>query len=459
MRYAFSTPSLMTTETARVPWHVAWFLVLAMVLQGGVTSVEAPLGLFLGLKHFGIQNSTIVLVLWGAMYVYAAAFCLNARTIAMLWRSPLSWAVTLMPLLTFIWSEDRSATLLQSLAVIGTFVIAVFAAQRLSLQQFLRLLCIATLVTLILSLFLALVPGSPGITPDGMYRGAWRGAYIHKNMFAARLAFGAAAFMFAYFVLAPRWRWLNLLGFVACALLMVPVHSATGSVLLLIACGLVAVLYLDYRLPAQRWVLVSFILMIGMLVISWLLSGIIDFAAITELFGRNDTLTGRTEIWDVLWRFVLEKFWLGYGYGAFWEEGFGALILVQDFLGYLPPHAHNGLLEMMLDTGLIGTALFLVLFGHFAYLAARPLWKGAAWKGAERRNAGQDTGFLALLPLVVLALFTLLNAVARTILVYNNLYWFLFVVVYFWINRPWVSASGAPAKEPLQNADNPRNSA
>lgn len=95
-------------------------------------------------------------------------------------------------------------------------------------------------------------------------------------------------------------------------------------------------------------------------------SGLLIFAAITltvpellatfaNLLGRNATLTGRTDIWQALLAQPLNPL-LGAGYQSFWQTP-AAAQLGEKFY-FIPNQAHNGYLEVYIQTGLI--SLFLL---------------------------------------------------------------------------------------------------
>ena len=74
--------------------------------------------------------------------------------------------------------------------------------------------------------------------------------------------------------------------------------------------------------------------------------------------GRDPTLTGRTELWDVVLHMQQEPL-LGYGFESFWLGD--RLKKLWDMYYFKPNMAHNGYLEMFLNLGLIGLGLFLGL--------------------------------------------------------------------------------------------------
>lgn len=75
-------------------------------------------------------------------------------------------------------------------------------------------------------------------------------------------------------------------------------------------------------------------------------------ARFTGTLGRDDTLTGRTDIWaDVLpaWE---KRPVLGYGLGSFWTDARREL--------YKIPTSHNGYLDILLDLGEVGLTLYTI---------------------------------------------------------------------------------------------------
>jgi exopolysaccharide production protein ExoQ len=92
-----------------------------------------------------------------------------------------------------------------------------------------------------------------------------------------------------------------------------------------------------------------------------------------ELIGKDPTLTGRTEIWTYVITDIWMKPWLGWGYFSFWQLTNPAALEISNTVHWVVPHAHNGLLESLLEIGVIGTALFAFILIRIIVLAARCL--------------------------------------------------------------------------------------
>lgn len=68
----------------------------------------------------------------------------------------------------------------------------------------------------------------------------------------------------------------------------------------------------------------------------------------SRMLDRDETLTDRTQLWDILRTFATEKLLTGHGAGGFWTNQRRAAIYTD---------AHNGYLEIILNTGMIGLFL------------------------------------------------------------------------------------------------------
>ena len=77
---------------------------------------------------------------------------------------------------------------------------------------------------------------------------------------------------------------------------------------------------------------------------------------ILDLLGKDATLTGRTELWYFVNIFISQRPLLGWGFGAFWCQEIRRLNEISRNLGWSIPQAHNGLLELLLEVGAIGTS-------------------------------------------------------------------------------------------------------
>ena len=155
-------------------------------------------------------------------------------------------------------------------------------------------------------------------------------------------------------------------------------------------------------------------------------------------FGRDLTLSGRTAIWSQVVRFIARRPLAGYGYDAFWRGLSGPSLQIDAALHFVVEHAHNGFLEILLELGAAGLVLFLAGWSR-ALLRLWPLW---------RRGLLAEIGF----PLAFLALILLYDLDENTLLIYNGIFWPLYVAVMFTIRQISMPGDGRHAATPGQHA-------
>jgi O-antigen ligase len=79
----------------------------------------------------------------------------------------------------------------------------------------------------------------------------------------------------------------------------------------------------------------------------------------TQGVGRNESFTGRTEIWKAMFTEALKSPVLGTGYGAFYVGG--GTYDWSEISGGVIGEGHNGYLDVFLELGSVGILLYLVL--------------------------------------------------------------------------------------------------
>ncbi|MEM7248652.1 MAG: O-antigen ligase family protein [Acidobacteriota bacterium] len=75
-----------------------------------------------------------------------------------------------------------------------------------------------------------------------------------------------------------------------------------------------------------------------------------------KLVGRDESLSGRDELWKEVFREGMKSPVFGRGYGAFWREGRGREIVGT----WNPRQSHNAYVDVFVDIGVVG--LFVVVF-------------------------------------------------------------------------------------------------
>jgi O-antigen ligase len=96
-----------------------------------------------------------------------------------------------------------------------------------------------------------------------------------------------------------------------------------------------------------------------------------NVGSFTASLGRDSTLTGRTEVWADVLPAREQQPVLGYGLGSFWTDARRK--------SYDIPTAHNGYLDILLELGEVGLAVYAVLLLSFARRLHRALPHDYEW--------------------------------------------------------------------------------
>ncbi len=317
--------------------------------------------------------------LYGLLYgTVALAFQHRIARLDLGRRDPvLLMAVTLLPLVSVLWSAAPAVSAQQGLIFLGTAVMA-FALASIPPGEAMRCLVAGAIATPLLSLAaVALAPGI-GLEQDGPWIGSWRGLQEQKNGLGAVSGFSLV-------LLFAEWRrpggvaggWIAT-GIAANLALLIGARSATAALI----CAL-AVVALQLPARAVRLVVLALptmaLAIVAAAVLIPELSGALLEVALA-LLGKDATLSNRLSIWQMLAPYIAERPWLGYGYNAFWAPEVLPAVGIEREIKFLPNSAHNGIVEMLLGLGVVGLALFgLLIAAAIANLVrhldgARELW-------------------------------------------------------------------------------------
>jgi exopolysaccharide production protein ExoQ len=410
-------PSAPTASAEGVPlWERAFAWIGLLLATGGfIPTVEWLLRIR---PSDLLGGDPLVQVIWGGVYALAAAllFARLPRVARLLPGLGTLWIILFLAVVSSQWSAAPSVTLRRAIALLGTTVFALYLGTRFSRHALFRLLFSVFSVVVILSLV-------TGALKIGAAPGTWQGLFTTKNLLGQAMVCSAiVSLLFGASETGRRRVWGGLIFVLSCALLLLS-DSKTSLVVLLAAMALLLPLRL-LRLPHRVSELaVSSTLVAAGAAAVWIAG---NSAAVFNLLGRDATLTGRVQLWEMLWGMIQRHPWLGYGYGGFWLywDGPSAEIWKVCLIryGWLPPNGHDGFLDLWLDLGLVGLAAFLVsLFVSIA--------RAVRLAHASRR-------FDDLFPTMLLYFTILANLTESALVTHNSLVWVLLVAttMHLWIN-------------------------
>lgn len=386
------------------------FSVFALLLMSG-----ALLPFLLGSNADTGQGNPRAQAMWAGIYL-VAFFLILVRGERFLYRffyvatrNTLVWLLLGIAFISVVWSVAPGITLRNSIALAGTTVFGAYLATRYSLKELLQLLAWALGIAALLSLLCVLILPSYGISTDYATAGAWQGVYGHKQSFGKSMTLSTMVF-FILAVSSRRHRWIA--GALCILSLGLVWFSDSAGALLLVFAFLA--LWPLYKALRWRYTLATAFLLNAVLVgmvAAWLLSA--NAETVLGALGRDLSLTGRRTFWPYVLDMIWERPWLGYGYSAFWLGWEGPSSQVWLASGQTSSSAHNAILNLWLQLGVLGVLVF-VLSTLWAFLRA------VAWARYTRAAEG-------LWPLAFLTFFILNGTVESTGPSGNSINWTLYV--------------------------------
>lgn len=333
------------------------------------------------------------------------------ETLFILRRNWFLVALVLLALVSCAWAETPILTLQRGVAVLGTTLLGIALAVRLSLEDQLRLMSWVLRIIAVLSLACVLFLPSYGISGGVEQQGGWLGIFSYKNGLGSVMALAA---LVEWYLPADTGasKVVNRLALILSLALLVFSTSVTPLLALLGSMLLVEV----YKLGAQRFRIPTYAIVLAILLI--IASGAAVLAGegerVAVALGRSADLTGRAEIWSMVAPYISERPILGYGYSGFWAGASSQSAAIDWAVGGTVMYSHNGYLEILLNLGAVG----LLLTAGFLCTGIKRVYDCSE----------HDQSAAYLWPLAFLLFFLLYNLTECTIL-FQDLQWAICVAI------------------------------
>ena len=324
------------------------------------------------------------------------------------WLGTMRWAalLALFTVASTCWSQFPLLTLRRSLPFALAALFGLHLAIRFPVHRQLSILRISMVALAVATVLLVLCFPRLGLDASAGHHLDWQGVFTQKN------ACGRVMVLATAVVLAD-WRLsVSRLSTLALFLFLVFMSGSRGAwAIEVVILLLYAWLELAGRMESRsRMVFFAATASVtaAVHIFSWY-----HLPFLLSVMGRDTTFSGRTEIWKQVWRFILERPLLGWGYAAFWRGIEGQSFEVVAAMRFIVFHAHNGFLEIWLELGIVGLTLFVL-----SYLRAWcKLW--AVLRSGDVRRA---TWMVFVLVLIVIY-----DLDENTLLTYNGLFWVLYI--------------------------------
>lgn len=344
------------TETRVLTWLAGLieqaYVVIGFLLFSGAF-IAIPVKLTEGSLVPGQVNpwstlSTAALLAGGIVIAYV-----HRRSVgALLLRGGVVNAFVVLALMSALWSFAPDITLRRWVTLATSVLFAYVAVERFELARLVRMMALACLIAALGSIVVAFALPRAGIaTPS--HPGAWNGVFGHKNSLGWMMILMAICYI-CIWVDEPARRWSAAIALAICLGVTSMTQSMTSFVSIGIAALLRLLLTVGRAAPLPRLWLLS---LVGATVVGGSLIMVTFWTEIMTALHRDPTLTGRVPLWaEVLLR-IADAPVLGWGYGGYWLEWNPDMRLLWQAVGWEPPDAHSGYLDLAVQLGVGGALL------------------------------------------------------------------------------------------------------
>ena len=343
-------------------------LIRAMVVLFAVFSL-LPYGIswdYVGTSSLTMEGSLTTKLEWGSLFL-VALFVISKHLPEVLKDlralNPFLVLVLIWCVLSSIWSPLPAVTFKRAIQLYGIVLIGL-SIQLAPRPLHLIVNCLIYTLMSMLALSLVMAVAVPSIGIDYELGGAWRGALSQKN----ELGQVAAMSILLWQVKAclEKVDFKLLLFVILFSFFMLVMSKSSTSMIITLSTSAIFHLLRKRRLSSDYSITRVLLSLLCVCLVAVYIFYMQESrfptwpeisAPIAGIFGKGSDLTGRTDIWDLVW-LEIERHWvLGLGYGAFWLGPDSLSQFVIDALNWIPLQSHNGYLDILNEQGLTGLAL------------------------------------------------------------------------------------------------------
>jgi exopolysaccharide production protein ExoQ len=254
------------------------------------------------------------------------------------------------------WSVHPDITLRRGVGYVLSILVAAYIVTRFTEKDRMKVITSAFAIAALGSLLFVVIFPDYGIMSTRKLAGAWRGVFAHKNSLGS--AMSTAVFAVLYLIALDRIRMWRVVWLVIFSVLVIMSRSITALLVTMIYIPGTLV-YLFWRKDRLVGAIVA--TLAALLVILVQLAIWDDASLVLNFLGKDLTMTGRTDLWLATIDLIKQKPLLGWGFMATWNPTDPEFAAIQDQFDWISPGAHNGLLDITLQLGLVGAGILLAI--------------------------------------------------------------------------------------------------
>ncbi|CEK31591.1 Lipid A core-O-antigen ligase and related enzymes [[Clostridium] sordellii] len=298
------------------------------------------------LKYFALLcmfNSLLITLLRDMKYRYLGNILYNLKYVIVL-------IITIIT--SSLWSINKESTIQNSLYLILTTAYAIYLYMSYPLKDILKMMTKVMFIIALLSIVIVNIFPQYGMN---MYPN-WNGIYSQKNTLGRMMVIGIIC---SYTCLKTSYfenkinKIFNISTLILCIINLIFSGSTTSIASIII-------IYTFSRLFKFKKKLLSLIIFLCIAIIIFVfINNSYLFSSLFELIHKDPNLTGRIGIWEISINRIKESNLMGYGFTASWDTNY--MNRFNYYKSYMT-NSHNGILQLMLDIGLIGTLIYIFIF-------------------------------------------------------------------------------------------------
>lgn len=324
---------------------LAFFSCVVFLVLGVLLHFEA-------VPHPPLAAYATALIPFGVMFLLPRE-ALKTFTVSI---PPIALAVWIA--LSISWTEDPERTVflvrLQLPLLAGFMIMGAVLSDKDITQWLLNAMRVIIAITV---MAVATIPSTrAGTLLNGQILEGWHGLFGHKNDLGPFLAIALGIVIVVDKNRWTRWPTLAVIG-----VLLLGSQSVTGLTAAMVAVAAHGWLRANER--SDDRVLTISVVATSLVAVTAAFGARTGLPIFLEATGKDPTFSGRTDIWAAVWGAIADRPVLGYGRGGlFFPPANDISIDLWRQIGFRAPHAHNGALDLTSQIGLVGLALYAILF-------------------------------------------------------------------------------------------------
>lgn len=193
----------------------------------------------------------------------------------------------------------------------------------------------------------------------------FKGLYYEKNALGYNIMLGIPVFVELFRNTNIKYKKIFYLILVFISFTFIYLSKSTSSLILSLL-----LIFLSFRKKEKNIKLLNLFPFFGLIFILYLYNYDAIISSnfnlfVTRLLGKGLDFTGRSIIWFFCLEMFVKKPILGYGFNGFWSNT-EYVTSIMHYMGYQAVgfHAHNGYIEMLMSTGIIGTFVYFLILKY-----------------------------------------------------------------------------------------------